>query len=427
MRGLEAENPAELEAARGARDVQPIRPMRSLTLAALVSMFCCSCASRSDEPVFPSTGEALKRTRAPAGSTDTLIETSYVDRSGEVRQLKFELRLPSSKAADLPVVVYSHGKTPAAADGERDPHVVGRAWGDVLVSAGYAFIAIAHTPRKRSSLDSLCHTLGVPAADCRAEGACLEKAECRRAWPSGAEGEEKGLCVAEVPGTEGQCSYFDYLSFDRPNDAIAVFDWLDAVSAPGGSHHHILDPRRLAYMGHSGGGGGTLMIAGAPRLVAGSDRLVVDGRPIAFVSLAVQGPDSDNFTEVALSGAPCRAQGLSSKVCLSRPQMFVTGLGDSPDVAESLNRRKNYELVPSGDKFLVWLTTAEGRHGMFNLESGDCASTDPSRCEWIASWLAYAGVAFLDNYLGTRAAPLELLLSAEVGRVTDGGMQVSER
>ncbi len=375
----------------------------------------------------PAEGDRVDATRAAlAESTDTVFETSYVDRAGQVRTFTFELRVPSQRTGALAVVVYSHGKSSADADGERDPHTVGRAWGNAVVSAGHAFIAIAHAPRRRSSLDALCHALGVAAADCRADS-CGSKDECRRSWPSGAPGEEKGLCVAEAPGAQGQCSYLDYLSYDRPNDAAAVFDWLDAATGPGGDFEGILDPTRLAYAGHSGGGGGTLMAAGAARRFAGVDRVVLDPRPRAFLTIAVQGPDDDNFTPEGLTGQDCLAQSKLLAVCLTRPQMFITGLGDSSDPKESWNRRRNFWLVPKGDKYLVWLTSPDARHGLFNLESGDCGSTDPTRCAQLADWVALSGLQFLEAHLNGRASDLTALRTPGAFGFTGGEVELTWR
>lgn len=352
----------------------------------------------------------------PGGHQTTTL--SYQDVIGETRSFEIDVRLPGNVDGAVPVVVWSHGGPNGLANAGK----VGAEWGEVFNSAGYAFVAIAHATRERPSFDTLCAAIGVPATDC--EGAvCTKDDQCDRPGPAGI---EKGACL-QASATSGFCAYFKHLSYDRPHDAEAVFDWLEASTASGGMLAGKLDLTRLVYAGHSSGAGSAFMIAGATRQYGGVDALYLDPRPRAFITASPQGPGEEQFTVESFTGAGCLALASDPSVCLTRPVLALTGVGDQTDGIDPVVRKQCIELAPPGDKHLGWLTTLDAKHEYFDLNPNACGSPDPARCQAIKTWLSSAAVAFLDAYAKDSDAAHAYLASDALTVLSGGELEHTSR
>ncbi|HJL19156.1 MAG TPA: hypothetical protein RMH99_26060, partial [Sandaracinaceae bacterium LLY-WYZ-13_1] len=303
-----------------------------------------------------------------------------------------------------------------------DPTTVATEVGELLNRAGYVAVALAHPGRERSPLEALCRAIGVPMADCRAE-ACARGDTCRRDGP---DGPEPGTCVVDPPSEDGFCSYFKHLNYDRPNDLAAVLDWIEAQSAPGGRLEGRVDLERVVYAGHSAGGGAAMMVAGATREYGGTETLLGDPRPIAFVSASPQGPGDEDFTERSFTGAGCRDLAPDASRCLTRPHLVLTGEGDVTQEHLPADRRRSFELLPEGDKHMGYLLDADARHGFYSF-SVDACDAAPARCEAMHGWLVSAFLAFLDAYVRDSERARAYLASDALDVLSGGDLEVSRR
>lgn len=279
----------------------------------------------------------------PGGSS--LHDITYTDLAGDPRTVRIEVRWPSGTEGPVPVVLWSHG----SGDGRLNPLTVGVSWGRTFVQAGYAFVAIAHLPRVVDDMTD----------------------------------ERSALCAALGITT---CASFKYLNWDRPHDVAAVLDFLDAQAR--GDWSGRFDLSRLAYCGHSAGGGAALMIAGATREFAGVPRRLADHRIRACISCSPQGPGEEDFTTTSFDS-------------VDRPHLTLTGAGDDTNGSVAENRRLPFELMPAGDKYRGWITEESARHTLYNAETQACEDfgETAARCEEMIGWLASVAVAFLDAYV----------------------------
>ncbi len=345
--------------------------------------------------------------------TEAQRTVSYTDESGQVRSVAFEVRLTEATARPAPVVVWSHG----GPTGKRDPAVVGTGFSDVFREGGYAVIAIAHTPRSRTEYAALCRAVGITGC----MEACGVSAECTT-------GGATGTCV------DGGCRYWKHLNWDRSFDVRAVLDWLEESTASGMPLEAIIDSTRIVYAGHSAGGGSSMMVAGATREFAGTQRLLMDPRPLAFISCSPQGPGDDGFVEGSFTGEFCRGLATDPSLCLTRPHLFLTGIGDDTAAHVAENRRRSFELAPmTGTHLIGWVDDEAARHTTFNYETAACeryAATeglDAARCAEHLVWLRSAALAFLDATVRDSARARAYLGASDLTILSGGVFSLTSR
>jgi hypothetical protein len=307
----------------------------------------------------------------------------YTDVTGATREIVFEIRAPRDAPPNAPVVLWSHG----GSQGLARPGRVGVEWGRAFNRAGYVSVHIAHAPRDTASRIAQCEAIGLSGCD----APCTTDADC--------------TTYSEAICADGVCAYFQTPNWDRPHDVRAVIDWLEREAAAGGPLEGRIDLTRIAYAGHSGGAGGTMMIAGASRTYPGRGEIAIfDPRPIAFISCSPQPPGEDGFTETSFDASICTAGASDPSLCLTRPHLVMTGVGDDTGVTGE-TRRAAYDLVPAGDKRLFFVLEEGARHGTFELDRDPCTryaameGLDAARCEDYERWLANTAVAFLDAYV----------------------------
>jgi len=160
---------------------------------------------------------------------------------------------------------------------------------------------------------------------------------------------------------------------DRPRDAKAVLDDLDAIENFFPAIKGRINRNAIGVAGHSFGSytamtlaGGRVNLAGAP---GHTDDSFADARPKAFLALSAQGPGHFGWKE-------------NSYREVTRPVMFQTGLGDYVGEAEQApSRVRPHRLVAPGDNFLFFINSLDATHNTFNLNNNG----RPEFGQWIVS------------------------------------------
>lgn len=356
-------------------------------------------------------------TSAPDPASNRVEEISYMDVTGRMRTFRAEFRFPMVGAQAVPVVIWSHG----GASGRDSPGSVGEAWGRAFNRAGYAVVAIAHRGRSDNQTTRLCDALGVTGCDqmCAMDSDCTMNPE--------------GGCQPDV----NLCRYFKPVGWDRPGDVSAVIDTLERLSAPGESLEGVVDPTRVAHAGHSAGGGASLMLSGAPRTYSVDTYALIDPRPKAFLSFSPQGIGEDGFTQASYDGSACASLASDPALCFSRPHLSVSGIGDDTSGVVAETRRDAFDTMPTGQKFLAWMTDEAARHTSFNHQADACerhATSEgldptvyPARCQDHVRWIENAAIAFLDASVRERPAARQYLQSQAPSILTGGVMDWERR
>lgn len=334
----------------------------------------CDAAAGPDCLYFPA---------ASYGFSPAEHVASYTDAAGDLREVRFLLRLPLGAPSPMPVVVWSHG----GADGKRDPATSMTEWSDTTARAGYLTVSIAHTHREPAARRRLCGAIGI--AD------------------------------------DAACTNFKYLNWDRPHDIRAVLDAIDSLAA--GEYRGQIDTRRIAVGGHSAGSGGALTVAGAERVYGGAPIAAADPRPIAFLAFSPQQPGSEGFFDTRFESPRHSWAGVD------RPVLAATGDGDStcnpgPEPGSCIGdtpfgRRTGFFRMPAdGGKYQLYLRDAEAFHTLFELNAARCAElqVDPRRCSEMIRWLSSTGLAFLDAHLRQLPAARQWLQSERITAASGG-------
>ncbi|MFT5432042.1 MAG: hypothetical protein ACI9OJ_002740 [Myxococcota bacterium] len=362
---------------------------------------------------------AYKPAQIYGSSGEIAREFTYTDISGAERTVRIEIRRPMGAPEPSPLIVWSHG----GGAGRVNPATVGVGWGEVFTGAGFVSIAIAHEGRGATSASDLCFALDLDECDLVS---CTADADCLRVVVSS---EETAPCVADPTLGGGYCRVMKDLSWDRPNDLREVLDWVES-EASGGMLDGVVDVNRIAYGGHSAGSGSTMMVAGAARRwrTNGEDSLLVDPRPVAFMSCSPQGPDDAGFTAASFTRERCEALATPEQLpgCLTRPHLTLTGSGDGGDGVGG-NRRLSFDLAPAGDRYLGYILENAPQHTTFNYETEGCeryaqdnalGSEYPARCTQYLLWLRSAALAFFDATLRDSSDAKAYLASGNLGALS---------
>jgi hypothetical protein len=198
------------------------------------------------------------------------------------------------------------------------------------------------------------------------------------------------------------CDIETALTILRPGDAsVAIRAILDVDSTFPDLAGRV-DLERIAVAGHSFGSYTATSIAGATIVPGpGSDVMsFADSAPVAFLALSPSGPGHFGFTE-------------DSFTAIDRPMMVMSGTGDRTPGEQPRDRLRAYELLPPGDKALVWIDDPGSSHDTFNLANPE----QPDMMAWIAS----AGLAWLDATLRDRPEAWSWLASGNLA-IASGGI-----
>lgn len=305
----------------------------------------------------------------------TTSQTTYTDNAGDQRTIEFAIRKPDGAPIPMPVVIWSHG----GPHGKTNPLTSMVEWSNTTAEAGYLTISIAHAPR--SDHKRLCQSVGI-----------------------------------NDPGT---CELFKYLNWDRPFDISAVIDELERMNQQGDFRGQI-GMNHIAVGGHSAGAGGTLSVAGALRKFADTPVSLADPRPIAFLAFSPQQPGTEGFFDTD-HGRP-----LHSWKPIERPALIGTGDGDNACKATEVpgscqgetpsGRRANFDRMPPGNKYRIYINDADTFHTLFALNTAKCSAlgVNQTKCDEIARLLQSTALAFLDGHVRQDAFAQQWLQSNNV-------------
>ena len=296
----------------------------------------------------------------------TTSQTTYTDNAGLPRTIEFAIRKPVGATAPMPVVIWSHG----GASGKTNPLNSMAEWSETTAEAGYLTISIAHTPRSNQERKQLCQSLGITDTN--------------------------------------TCEVFKYLHWDRPFDIRAVIDVLERMNLQGKFRGQIA-VNHIAVGGHSAGAGGALTVGGALRNFTGMPVSLADPRPVAFLAFSPQQPGTEGFFDTDFQ------QPSHSWQPMVRPVLIGTGDGDNgckpieePGSCQGetpYGRRSNFDRMPPGNKYRIYLHDADTFHTLFELSTSNCATLNVNqpKCDEIARWLRSVGLAFLDGHVRRNA------------------------
>ena len=302
------------------------------------------------DPAEPST--CLYRPETLYQTTLHTRDVTYTTPDGVSRTFQIAIRTPKGADGLRPIVIWSHG----GSDGKSNAEASGPEWGKTFARAGYVAVNIAHVKRPPEQMQSLCTRFGYTTAEA-----------CKVSMRS--------------------------VLHDRPFDIKATMDYLESSDAPA-ALQAVMDLERVAIAGHSAGSGGTMQVAGAPRLINNILVDAADARPEAFLLLSPQGPGakySSTFPDSAWTN-------------FYRPVFNATGDGDDTESTESEDRIKPYKRMPDGNKFMLFIDHPSAKHSTFGLNPDACKRTgSDALCGNMVRWVRSSAVAFLDAQL--RALP----------------------
>jgi predicted dienelactone hydrolase len=163
----------------------------------------------------------------------------------------------------------------------------------------------------------------------------------------------------------------------RPKDVSFAIDRAEEWNR---SHEKLrgrLDLEHIGVMGHSYGAYTTLVVCGARPVLDWLTPVVPPGKGLApdlsdprvdcGVALSPQGPGEPFFVEASFAS-------------LKKPLLGITGSRDiQQGGVPAENRRRSYELWPSGDKMLIWLANADHLAFSDPTGSGRIGLPSPSR------------------------------------------------
>jgi predicted dienelactone hydrolase len=293
---------------------------------------------------------------------------------------------PMDAPMPAPVVILAHG----GGEGVPNPLNAMEDWAPVVAQAGFVAVSIAFRPRTPAELTAICEMVGNVDVPC-------------------------GVA----------------LSWDRPSDLGAVLDFLQAKANDDPVLAGQLDVSRVATLSHSAGSGAMEFVGGMttsykcmrPFGKGQHDCQVSDlvsrrdPRVKAIALMSPQGPDGFGFI------VP------NSFQALAVPMLIATGVQDNTgDLGEAENRKKLFDLVPPGDRFLMWITTAGSRHSFFNHQVDECTTeTSATRCATMQTWLEATTFAFLDYQLRGSTTARDWLRRADLTELSNGEAILSSK
>ena len=290
------------------------------------------------------------------------------------RDVPILIRYPINAGnAKLPVIVWSHGGGPNI-----DGKYISSEWGNALAAIGYVVVHMSHSPPTDAEGAALIAEFAIPTTD-----------------------------LAEARET--------MINVIRPRDTIAVINALPTIEAVFAQAQGRLDFSRVGIAGHSRGAYSVRTTACARIALVNdpdysfrslnSHNTPLAILPKAFMAASPQGPGTYGFKDN------------SWREC-ALPDLTLSGVGDDTDGSPSEDRVKPFQLMPPGDKYLMFINDPATIHNTFNLND-DVKTFDP--------WLIAAGRAFFDAHLRNSLIGKTYLSSGRTELVSGGKATVSAR
>lgn len=333
--------------------------------------FCAASATDADA-VWPPAATGLY---AGTSKYTVGIYDNYTVRDvAHSRDVPVLIRYPIGAGnAKLPLIVWSHG----GEKNENGKHV-GAEWGNALAAAGYIVVHMSHLPRTEAERSALATEFNITATTAR-EAFELES------------------------------------NIDRPRDTIAVLNALPSIEAAFPLAQGRIDYSRIGVAGHSYGSY-SVRTATCARVALGSDpdysfRAVNSHNtpltvlPKAVMAASPQGVGNNGFKTD------------SWREC-TLPDMTLTGVGDSSESTSAAQRTESFNLMPPGDKYLMYINHPATIHNTFNLND-DSNAFDPA--------LIATGTAFFDAHLRNSLIGKAYLTSGRLEAASGGIATISKR
>ncbi|MBL8151852.1 MAG: hypothetical protein JNN15_18165 [Blastocatellia bacterium] len=313
------------------------------------------CQSQTDSNLYES----------PQKFTMATLDGYIVRDRENNRNIPIFIRYPKEASGQLPLILWSHGGGPKDTGKYQN-----REWGQLLAESGYIVIHMSHLERSRAEANALYREFN------------LSPRQGQRA--------------------------FSTLEVDRPRDATAVLNNLDAIEKTFPEIAGKIDRDRVGVAGHSFGSYTAMLMGGARATLTEefADLSFKHPLPKAILALSPQGPGRFGFEE-------------DSWRELNLPVMSATGAADETPGEVPEDRVMPFSLMPPGEKYLFFINDEDADHATFNL--GNKQHPEFSK------WLGAAGVAFFDSALKNSAEARAYLVSGTTEAISNNVASIRSR
>ncbi len=205
---------------------------------------------------------------------------------------------------------------------------------------------------------------------------------------------------------------------DRPQDVSHVIDSLDFLEQNIAGLKGKIDRKKMAIAGHSFGAHTTMMISGMKLFVPFIKKTAsyADDRFIAAVMISPQG----------LTKTVTKQSYAEMKI----PSLMITGDNDGSPMKGRDNkggawRKTAFDLVPAGDKYLLWVKDAY--HGFGGISGKKSFAGSGPISEDQVSIVKSTALAFFDAYLKQDQTAKKYLQSDQLENETDGAGKITAK
>jgi predicted dienelactone hydrolase len=344
----------------------------------VMCLIMVGCGGATAAPSAPTAADttlyASPQRFAPATPLDgyNVVASYGLGATVYTRTIPVLVRYPAGTTGLLPLILWSHG-----GDKNVNGKYANADWADALVRAGYIMVSMSHLPRTDAERARLAAEFGIPA---------------------------NAVTVAVES------------NIDRPRDAIATLNALRRIEAAFPELAGRIDYTRIGLGGHSRGAYTVRTTACARVDLPGfPDYSFLDAtrptntpltvQPHAYLANSPQGPGRFGFT--AASWRDC-----------VKPDMTQSGDGDNTDEL-AVDRIKPFDLMPTGDKYKMYIADPNTPHETFNLNHAEQPLFE--------SYVRTTGVAFFDAYVKELPSARAYLAAGTLARASGSKATITAR